>query len=91
VLERLAVLDVAKQAGFSLNDIRRRFEATDRGAPAHQRMKELAVRKLPEVEALIEHAHEVKRWLQAVDECTCDTLGECALFEGGLPDRASGD
>lgn len=90
VLERLAVLDVAKQAGFSLDDIRLLFDATDRGAPAHKQLKELSMRKLPEVDALIAHAEEVRRWLQAADECTCDTLSECALFEGGLLDRSCG-
>jgi MerR family redox-sensitive transcriptional activator SoxR len=89
VLERLSVLEVAKQAGFSLDQIRLLFEATDGGAPAHTRLKELARRKLPEVEALIAHATEVKTWLEATDQCTCDTLNECSLFAHGLADRAA--
>ena len=84
VLERLAALRVAKQASFSLEDIRLLFDATDRGVPAHKQLKELATRKLPEIDALIAHAEEVRRWLQAADGCTCDTLSECELFEGGL-------
>ena len=72
VLERLSVLEVAKQAGFSLEEIRVLFEATDGGAPAHTQLKELARRKLPEVDALIAHATEVKMWLEATDRCTCD-------------------
>src|SRR6266545_86937 len=67
VLERLSILGVAKQAGFSLDEIRVLFEATDGGAPAHTQLKELARRKLPEVEALIAHAREVKTWLEATD------------------------
>ena len=52
-LNRLGVIDVAKRAGFSLDDIRVLLDATDRGEPAHNRLQELAVRKLPEVDELI--------------------------------------
>jgi DNA-binding transcriptional MerR regulator len=86
VLERLSILGVAKQAGFSLDEIRLLFEATDGGAPAHTQLKELARRKLPEVEALIAHATEVKSWLEATDQCTCDTLEDCSLLARGLRD-----
>jgi DNA-binding transcriptional MerR regulator len=85
VLHRLSVLDVAKQAGFSLEEIRLLFEATDGGAPAHTQLKGLAQQKLPELEALIARATEVKGWLEATSGCTCDTLDECSLFDQGLP------
>jgi MerR family redox-sensitive transcriptional activator SoxR len=85
ILHRLAVLDVAKQAGFSLDEIRLLFEATDGGAPAHTQLKEIAQRKLPELEGLIARAMEVKGWLEATNGCTCDTLDECSLFDHGLP------
>ena len=42
ILRKLSVLDVAKQAGFSLDEIRLLFDATDGGAPAHAQLKELA-------------------------------------------------
>jgi MerR family redox-sensitive transcriptional activator SoxR len=87
VLRRLSVVEVAKQAGFSLEEIRLLFEATDGGAPAHTQLKQLAQRKLPELEALIVRATEVKGWLEASSGCTCDTLDECSLFDKGL--RAS--
>jgi MerR family redox-sensitive transcriptional activator SoxR len=87
VLRRLSVLGVAKEAGFSLGEIRLLFEATDGGAPAHTQLKRLAQRKLPELEALIARAMEVKGWLEATSGCACDTLDECSLFHDGL--RAS--
>lgn len=90
VLHRLAVIDVAKQAGFTLDEIRLLFEATDGGAPAHTHLRQLAQRKLPELEGLIAHATEVKGWLEAASGCTCDTLDECSLFDHGLPGAASG-
>src|SRR5262252_8146170 len=56
VLQRLAVIDVAKRAGFTLAEIRQLLDATDQGEPAHDQLRTLARRKLPEVEALIERA-----------------------------------
>ncbi len=81
VLRRLSVLDVAKRAGFSLEDVRRLFQATDAGAPAHGQLRALAQAKLPEVEALIDRAQDVKRWLESSTRCSCLTLDECSLFE----------
>jgi DNA-binding transcriptional MerR regulator len=81
---------VAKQAGFTLDEIRLLFEATDRGAPAHTHLRELARRKLPELDGLIARAMEVKGWLEATSGCTCDTFDDCSLFDDGLPDAASG-
>ena len=91
ILRRLSTLDVAKQAGFSLDEIRLLFEATDQGAPAHSQLKRLATRKLPEVESLIAHAQEVKGWLEQASDCTCDALDQCSLFEDGLPGGTGGD
>ena len=91
ILRRLSTLDVAKRAGFSLEEIRVLFEATDAGAPAHGQLKRLAARKLPEVEMLISQAQEVKGWLEQANNCTCDTLEQCSLFERGLPEGPCGD
>jgi DNA-binding transcriptional MerR regulator len=79
-LQRLAFLDVAKRAGFSLDEARLLFEAADRGDPADERLRELAEQKLPDVEALIERAQEMKRWLNAASDCGCATLEACGLF-----------
>jgi MerR family redox-sensitive transcriptional activator SoxR len=92
-LRRLAVLHVAKRAGFSLDEARLLFEAADQGAPADARLRELAGKKLPDVEALIERAQEMKRWLSAASDCGCATLEACGLFATGTlasscdPDR----
>lgn len=79
-LGRLGVIDVAKRAGFSLEDIRLLLTAADAGEPAHTELQELAERKLPEVEELIDRAQAVRRWLVTATGCGCDTLDVCALF-----------
>jgi MerR family transcriptional regulator, redox-sensitive transcriptional activator SoxR len=83
VLPRLGVIDVAKRAGFSLDDIRTLLDAGDAGEPAHASLQELAGRKLPEVEELIARAEAVRGWLEAAKACDCETLDVCALFQDG--------
>jgi MerR family redox-sensitive transcriptional activator SoxR len=76
VLRRLNVIDVAQRAGLTLDEIR---DLT--GSPhAGDRLRELAERKLPEIEALIARAEEMKRWLEAARRCDCETVHACGLF-----------
>ena len=79
-VQRLGIIDAAKQAGFSLDEVGVLLASTDRGAPAHQQLQALAARKLPEVDALIERANAMRNWLTAASACGCDTLDACALF-----------
>lgn len=53
VVRRLGVIAVAKEAGFSLDEVRTLLDSADRGEPAHRELQALAERKLPEVDALI--------------------------------------
>ena len=52
-IRRLGMIDVAKQAGFSLKEVRAMLDAADRGEPAHEQLRALAARKLRELEAMI--------------------------------------
>jgi MerR family transcriptional regulator, redox-sensitive transcriptional activator SoxR len=79
-LTRLGVIDVAKRAGFSLDDVRVLLSATDTGEPAGTHLQELAERKLPEVQELIERAEIVRRWLETASSCGCESLDVCGLF-----------
>jgi DNA-binding transcriptional MerR regulator len=79
-VQRLGIIDVAKQAGFSLDEVGVLLASTDLGAPAHEQLRVLAARKLPEVDALIERAETMREWLTAASDCGCDTLDVCALF-----------
>ena len=80
-VRRLGVIDVAKQAGFSLEEVRVLLTAVDEGAPAHEQLQALASRKLPEVEALIGRAERMRDWLTVAGGCGCESLESCALFE----------
>lgn len=80
VIQRLGVITVAKEAGFSLDEIRTLLDSADRGEPAHRGLRALAERKLPEVDALIARAQAVRKWLTTATSCSCDTLEDCRLF-----------
>jgi MerR family redox-sensitive transcriptional activator SoxR len=85
VIERLAIVGVAKQAGFTLDEVRELLDAVDRGDPAHDQLRDLAQRKLPEVDALIARAEAMRRWLLTAGDCGCATLAECGLFHEPNP------
>jgi MerR family redox-sensitive transcriptional activator SoxR len=80
-VRRLNVIDVAKRAGFTLEEARTLLVATDEGEPAHAQLQALAERKLPEVEALIARAESMRRWLTTASGCECSTFDVCGLFE----------
>lgn len=80
-VRRLEVLAVAKRAGFTLDETRVLLQTADAGTPAHRALRELAARKLPEIEALIARAETMRDWMRAAGACTCETLDVCALFD----------
>jgi MerR family transcriptional regulator, redox-sensitive transcriptional activator SoxR len=80
-LRRLQVIDVAKRAGFSLDEARVLLATGNGGPPAHAQLRDLAERKLPEVDELIARAQAMRAWLLTARGCECETLDVCALFE----------
>jgi DNA-binding transcriptional MerR regulator len=78
-VRRLQVLDIAKRAGFTLDEAKVLLASADGGA--HGPVRELAARKLPEVDALIAQAQAVRAWLTTATGCNCDTLDVCGLFD----------
>jgi MerR family redox-sensitive transcriptional activator SoxR len=77
-VRRLRVLDIAKRAGFSLDEAKVLLDSASAGA--HEPLRDLAIRKLPEVDALIAQAQAVRAWLTTATGCNCDTLDVCGLF-----------
>jgi DNA-binding transcriptional MerR regulator len=82
VIRRLRTIAAAKRAGFSLDEVRALLTSVDRGAPAHEQLRALATRKLPEVAALIERAEAMRDWLTLASGCECQAIEDCALFPG---------
>lgn len=84
-LARLAVIDIAQRAGFTLAETRILLTGFPHKATPSQRWRALAQRKLSEVEALITRANAMKRLLQEGIACGCTSLDDCAipLINGG--------
>ncbi len=88
VLQRLAVIQLAQEAGFSVAEIKRLFYDFEADTPVSERWQALATQKLAEVEALIARAQEMKRLLEeCLLKCRCLGLEECAR----LIDERRGD
>jgi MerR family transcriptional regulator, redox-sensitive transcriptional activator SoxR len=90
VLRRLAVIDVAQRAGLSLDEIR---ELVEHGNdPLSDRLREVAERRLPEIDALIDRAQRVRVWLEQATGCGCSRIDDCALFDDAttLPSSKDG-
>jgi MerR family transcriptional regulator, redox-sensitive transcriptional activator SoxR len=83
----LAVIGTAQRAGLTLDEIKLLLEAEPGDRQAVDQLRGVAERKLPEVDAMIERALVVRRWLDAAARCECPSLDECCLFEQLLPDR----
>ena len=81
VLQRLAVIQLAQEAGFTVAEIGRLFYDFEADTPASERWQALATQKLAEVDALIARAQGMKRLLEeSLLKCRCLRLEECAGF-----------
>jgi MerR family redox-sensitive transcriptional activator SoxR len=86
VLHRLAVIQRARQTGFTLDEIRELFFGFREAAPASQRWQKLSRRKLVELETLMGQIETMRQLLQKMmDCCRCDTLDQCGrgIFNSG--------
>jgi MerR family redox-sensitive transcriptional activator SoxR len=80
-IRRLEVLEVAKRAGFTLEETKVLLQSAESGTPAFEALRELAARKLPDIEALIERAQAMRHWMLTATDCSCTSLDVCALFD----------
>jgi MerR family transcriptional regulator, redox-sensitive transcriptional activator SoxR len=85
VLDRLAVVRIAQQAGFTISEIRTLLDGFSQDTPPSERWRILAQDKLPEVEALVERALSMKDLLERGLRCECLRLEECSLVGNGSP------
>jgi MerR family transcriptional regulator, redox-sensitive transcriptional activator SoxR len=79
VLRRLAIIDAAQRVGFTLEEIRDLLGSRDQ--PAHERLRQLALSKLPELDDLIARATSVRRVLKMCSRCSCDSIDVCRMFD----------
>src|SRR6476646_7613866 len=88
VFRRLAIIDAAQRVGFTLEEIRDLLGSRDE--LAHERLRQLALLKLPELDDLIARATSVRRLLKICSQCNCESIDVCRMFdERVLPLRGS--
>jgi len=86
VFRWLAIIDAAQRVGFTLEEIRDLLGS--REEPAHERLRQLAVSKLPELDELIARATSVRRVLKMCSTCSCESIDVCRMFDDRvLPPR----
>ena len=91
VLRHLAVIDLARRAGFTLAETRTLCSGFASSPAPSERWRALARRKLVEVEALIERGREMKRLLELGLECDCLRLDDCRLIDSDPERRRAPD
>ena len=79
VLRRLAIIDAAQRVGFTLEEIRDLLGSRD--GLAHERLRQLAVLKLPELDELIARATSVRRVLTVCSTCNCESIDMCRIVD----------
>ena len=89
VLDRLAVVRVAQQAGFTISEILMLLDGFSEDTPPSERWRVLAREKLPEVEALVERALIMKSLLERGLRCECLRMEDCALVGRGASGAAT--
>jgi MerR family redox-sensitive transcriptional activator SoxR len=81
VLRLLRVIEVSKEAGFSLKEIRTLLRGFDPRTPPSKRWQALAEDKLREIDELIARAQGMRALLHRGLQCGCLTLEDCGLLE----------
>jgi len=78
VLYRLAIIQRARQLGFSLSEIRHLFFGFRDVTRASDRWQTVSQRKLAELDDLMEGINAVRNLLKRLmTKCRCDTLDQC--------------
>ncbi len=78
VLYRLAIIQRARQLGFTLTEIRHLFFGFRDGAHPSERWRTLSQRKLAELDQLMDGIKVVRGVLKRLmTKCRCDTLDQC--------------
>lgn len=83
VFSRLALIELAQQAGFTIGEIKTLLHGFSRKTPASVRWRALTESKLEEIEERIRQARRMKRVLERLAECECPTFEDCALPNKG--------
>jgi MerR family transcriptional regulator, redox-sensitive transcriptional activator SoxR len=89
VIGRLRLLQVAREAGFSIAETRTFVSGFPATTPPALRWRTLAKRKLAEIEAQMEQLRRMQALLESAFHCRCLSIDDCARIIGMHPARRS--
>jgi MerR family redox-sensitive transcriptional activator SoxR len=90
VLEWLSLIALAREAGFTMLEIKRLVTGFTPGTRPAARWQELATRKLEEIDAMVARAERMRSVLRVALDCGCFRLEDCvALLAAGPLDGRS--
>jgi MerR family transcriptional regulator, redox-sensitive transcriptional activator SoxR len=90
VIGRLRVLQVAREAGFSIAETRTFVTGFSATTPPAIRWRTLAKRKLGEIDEQMKRLRRMKVLLESAFRCHCLSIEDCAQMIGrALPDELS--
>jgi MerR family redox-sensitive transcriptional activator SoxR len=90
VLEWLSLIALAREAGFTMAEIKRLVSGFTPGTRPAARWQELATRKLVEIDAMVARAERMRSVLRVALECGCFRIEDCtALLDAGPLDGRS--
>jgi len=76
-LFRLAVVQRARETGFTLEEIRELFFGFPAGTPPPKRWHQLSQRKIAELRERMKRLQLMETLLKRVEDCRCHALDEC--------------
>jgi MerR family redox-sensitive transcriptional activator SoxR len=76
-LFRLAVVQRARETGFTLKEIRELFFGIKPGTRPPKRWNQLSRRKIAELRERMKRLKQMETLLKRVEDCRCDALEEC--------------
>lgn len=77
VFEVLDLIRLAQRAGFTIQEVRTLMHGFRQSTPASERWRRMSERKIAELSERIAEAERMRDLLARLNECDCDTLGEC--------------
>jgi MerR family redox-sensitive transcriptional activator SoxR len=86
--QRLRVIERARQAGFTLGEIRELFFGFEVGTTPAARWTVLAQRKLTELDAHLARIRAMQALLHEGLRCSCLTMEQCTVWLSGLDQMA---
>ena len=80
VFEWLSLIALAREAGFTMAEIKRLVKGFTPGTPPAAKWHELAARKLVEIDEMVQRAERMRAVLRIALDCGCFRLEDCSML-----------